>query len=144
MAQLSVTKHVKSSEAGEVAGLQGVFYGECVLRELRREDQGFDEADFFTGFVSRGLSFTYQLLYLLDVTGFCSLGLQALGFSLSSYRARTVYTITPHVMLLRESTQIVKLPSAKLSFLGSGSDVPENLDKSKRSRVWICVPCDTF
>ncbi|KAL0886889.1 hypothetical protein Bca101_010872 [Brassica carinata] len=83
---------------------------------------------------SEGLSFTYQLLYLLDVTGFCSLGLQALGFSLSSYRARTVYTITPHVMLLRESTQIVKLPSAKLSFLGSGSDVPENLDKSKRSR----------
>ncbi|KAG5399215.1 hypothetical protein IGI04_021029 [Brassica rapa subsp. trilocularis] len=57
------------------------------------EDQGFDEADFFTGeepVVSRGdsgdqelsvrrLSFTYQLLYLLDATGFYSLGLQALG-----------------------------------------------------------------
>jgi peroxin-12 len=80
------------------------------------EDQGFDEADFFTGddsIVSRepsgneelsvrvqlatkikkfiavcypwihasseGLSFTYQLLYLLDATGFYSLGLQALG-----------------------------------------------------------------
>ncbi|KAG2313892.1 hypothetical protein Bca52824_017014, partial [Brassica carinata] len=61
MAQLSVTKHVKSSEAGEVAGLQGVFYGECVLRELRREDQGFDEADFFTGFVSRGDSRNREL-----------------------------------------------------------------------------------
>ncbi|KAF8107718.1 hypothetical protein N665_0118s0081 [Sinapis alba] len=80
------------------------------------DDQGFDEADFFTGeepvvsrgdsgnqelsvrvqlatrvkkFVavcypwihasSEGLSFTYQLLYLLDTTGFYSLGLQALG-----------------------------------------------------------------
>nr|VDC81318.1 unnamed protein product [Brassica rapa] len=80
------------------------------------EDQGFDEADFFTGeepvvsrgdsgnqelsvrvqlatkikkFIavcypwihasSEGLSFSYQLLYLLDATRFYSLGLQALG-----------------------------------------------------------------
>ncbi|KAL0744836.1 hypothetical protein Bca101_101135 [Brassica carinata] len=96
---------------------------EARLRESiwGEEDQGFDEADFFTGeepVVSRGdsgdqelsvrvqvatrikkfvlcailgcmhqvkhvladgLSFTYQLLYLLDATGFYSLGLQALG-----------------------------------------------------------------
>ncbi|CAA7041135.1 unnamed protein product [Microthlaspi erraticum] len=91
---------------------------EARLRESLwgNEDQGFDEADFFTGeesivtrepsgnqeltvrgqlatkikkFIaicypwihasSEGLSFTYQLLYLLDATGFYSLGLQALG-----------------------------------------------------------------
>ncbi|KAG2272857.1 hypothetical protein Bca52824_067412 [Brassica carinata] len=66
---------------------------EARLRESiwGEEDQGFDEADFFTGrkvctvcypwmhASSEGLSFTYQLLYLLDATGFYSLGLQALG-----------------------------------------------------------------
>ncbi|KAG2273111.1 hypothetical protein Bca52824_067666 [Brassica carinata] len=99
---------------------------EARLRESiwGEEDQGFDEADFFTGeepvvsrgdsgdqelsvrvqvatrikkfvlcailgcmhqvkvildFLLAGLSFTYQLLYLLDATGFYSLGLQALG-----------------------------------------------------------------
>jgi|APAra0007618257_1042622.scaffolds.fasta_scaffold01723_7 hypothetical protein len=31
------------------------------------------------GILCVGLSFTYQLLYLLDATGFYSLGLQALG-----------------------------------------------------------------
>ncbi|KAF3589220.1 hypothetical protein F2Q69_00032421 [Brassica cretica] len=98
--------------------LHGIYNKEreARLRESiwGEEDQGFDEADFFTGeepvvsrgdsgdqelsvrvqvatrikkFVavcypwihSEGLSFTYQLLYLLDATGFYSLGLQALG-----------------------------------------------------------------
>ncbi|KAF3589219.1 hypothetical protein F2Q69_00032420 [Brassica cretica] len=98
--------------------LHGIYNKEreARLRESiwGEEDQGFDEADFFTGeepVVSRGdsgdqelsvrvqvatrikkfvavcypwihtegLSFTYQLLYLLDATGFYSLGLQALG-----------------------------------------------------------------
>ncbi|CAF2103273.1 BnaA05g33000D [Brassica napus] len=100
--------------------LHGIYNKEreARLRESLwgEEDQGFDEADFFTEeepvvsrgdcgdqelsvrvqvatrikkFVavcypwmhasSEGLSFTYQLLYLLDATGFYSLGLQALG-----------------------------------------------------------------
>ncbi|KAH9658883.1 peroxisome biogenesis protein 12 [Citrus sinensis] len=47
-------------------------------------DERFDDADYFGGggnpLVSRGgLSFTYQLLYLLDATGFYSVGLHALG-----------------------------------------------------------------
>ncbi|XP_013584590.1 PREDICTED: peroxisome biogenesis protein 12 [Brassica oleracea var. oleracea] len=95
--------------------LHGIYNKEreARLRESiwGEEDQGFDEADFFTGeepVVSRGdsgdqelsvrvqvatrikkfvavcypwihtegLSFTYQLLYLLDATGFYSLGVQ--------------------------------------------------------------------
>lgn len=40
-----------------------------------------------------GLSFTYQLMYLLDATGFYSLGLQALGVRVVELQGKNWYPL---------------------------------------------------
>ncbi|CAN8260471.1 unnamed protein product [Cochlearia groenlandica] len=104
------------------------------------EEQGFDEADFFTGeesivlretsenqelsvriqiatkikkFIavcypwihasSEGLSFTYQLLYLLDATGFYSLGLQALGIQVCRATGKELMDTSSRISKIRNN-----------------------------------------
>lgn len=52
------------------------------------------------GFSNAGLSFTYQLLYLLDATGFYSVGLHALGIHVCRATGQELVKYLAHILIL--------------------------------------------